>query len=619
MMIVGVIFLFFVVVIKLFAVQIISGKSLQTRAISQWTRDLSMSGLRGDVVDHNGEVLATSFTSYNVYVRASSVTNPENVASCLSEVLGVDYDFVLEKAQNKKVSESLIKQQVSFEKAEQILSCDVDGIYLSETSSRYYPYEKILSSVLGYCNIDGNGQVGLELFYNDILKGINGTTYTESDITGLELSNATTNYVQGLKGSTLVLTIDLTLTQILQTIVELAQKEQQAKEVQAILMNPQNGEILGIATSNAFDLNNPPRDDLETLLSYSKNTMITDIYEPGSTFKIFTTAAALEEKLTSLDERFYDPGFRIVDGQKIKCWKTTGHGSETLVEGFANSCNSVFMDLGQRLGTSKFYDYLKKFGIGQKTGIDFLGESGGIMMAQNSVKNVDLARISFGQAVAVTPLQMLTSICGVLNGTLYEPSFLKSVITPDGNTKQCSGFAKTKTVGHETSQNILSMMEQVVSKNDGLYSFVPGYRIAGKTGTAQKYENGKIASGKYISSFVGAYPVENPQMALLLCVNEPGAGQYYGSLVAAPYGKQIFQSIFNALGILPTNLDEDLKKLSKTIEMPNLVGLSLTQAGAILKSMKLNYEVDGENGIVLWQSVAPHQLLFEGEIILLKM
>ncbi len=525
----GVIFLFFVVIIKLFSIQIVGGKTLQTRAISQWTRDLSMSGLRGDIVDRNGEILATSYTTYNVYVRASNIKDADAVAKTLTEVLDVDFDWCLKKAQNKKVSESLIKQQVPFEKAKELIERDVDGIYLSETSSRYYPNEKLLSSVLGYCNIDGKGQFGLELFYDKLLKGLNGTTYTESDITGLELSNATTSYVQGMKGSTIQLTIDLSLTQALQMVVDLAQKEQQAKEVQAILMNPQNGEILAVATSNSFDLNNPPRDDLQTLLNFSKNTMITDVYEPGSTFKIFTTAAALEEKLTSLDERFYDPGFRIVDGQKIKCWKTTGHGSETLVEGFANSCNSVFMDLGLRLGTERFYNYLKKFGIGSKTGIDFVGESGGIMMTQGVVKNVDLARISFGQAVAVTPLQMLTSVCGVLSGTLFEPCFLKSVTNPNGIKKEYSCFAKTKTVSHETSQNILNMMEQVVSKSDGLYSFVPGYRIAGKTGTAQKYENGKIANGKYISSFVGAYPVENPQFALLLCVNEPGAGQYYAN------------------------------------------------------------------------------------------
>lgn len=277
------------------------------------------------------------------------------------------------------------------------------------------------------------------------------------------------------------------------------------------------------------------------------------------------------------------------------------------------------MDLGLRLGTIKLYDYLKKFGIGAKTGIDFQGESSGIMMNAEIVKNVDLARISFGQAVAVTPIQMIAGVCGVLSGTLYQPSFLKSVTTPDGVTKNYSGFAKTKTVSHKTSESILKMMEQVVSKNDGLYSFVPGYRIAGKTGTAQKYENGKIAQGKYISSFVGAYPVENPQYVLLLCVNEPGAGQYYGSLVAAPYAKQIFKAIFDYKGILPTNLDEDIKKLAKTIEMPNVVGFSVAEAAALLKSMKLQYEVDGENGVVLWQSVAPHQFLFEGEIILLKM
>ena len=615
----SVIFLFFIVIIKLFSVQIINGKKLQTRAITQWTRDLTMSGLRGTITDRNGEPLALSYTSYNVYVRANNVLNPEQVATTLCEILGLDYEKTLKKVQNKSISENLIKTQVQYEQAKQILEYGFDGVYLSETSTRYYPYDNLLSNVLGYCTIDNIGQFGLENYYNEFLTGIDGQTYTESTLTGLELSNATTSYTCGIKGCDISLTIELGVQQILQSITELAQIEQSAKKVQAIILDATNGEILAMASSPSLNLNDLPRDDINALLESSKNTMITDIYEPGSTFKIFTTAAALEEKVTSLEERFYDPGYRIVDGQKIKCWKTTGHGSETLVEGFANSCNSVFMDLGLRLGTERLYSYLKKFGIGQKTGIDFGGESSGIMMKKESVKNVDLARISFGQAIAVTPLQMLMSVSGILTGSLYKPQLLKSITSQNGIKKEFSGERVRKVVDKKTSEDILYMMEQVVSKNDGLYSFVPGYRIGGKTGTAQKYENGVIAKGKYISSFVGCYPVDNPKYAMILCVDEPDAGQYYGSLVAAPYAKQIFTGLFAYYGIEPTNLTDDLKKINKTIKMPNLVGLSLTEALGILKSIKLQYELDGENSYVIWQSIAPNEYLFEGEIVLLKL
>ena len=615
----SVIFLFFVVIIKLFSVQIINGKKLQTRAISQWTRDLTMSGLRGTITDKNGEPLAVSYTSYNVYVRANNVKNSEMVATTLCEILGLDYEKTLKKVQNRGISENLIKTQASYEEAKQILQNDLDGVYLSETSTRYYPYDNLLSNVLGYCTIDNVGQFGLESYYNQFLTGIDGQTYTESTLTGLELSNATTSYTCGIKGCDISLTIDVGVQQILQSITEIAKIEQQAKKVQAIILDSTNGEILAMASSPSLNLNDLPRDDINTLLENSKNTMITDIYEPGSTFKIFTTAAALEENVTSLDDRFYDPGYRIVDGQKIKCWKTTGHGSETLVEGFANSCNSVFMDLGLRLGKEKLYSYLKKFGIGQKTQIDFNGESSGIMMKQEVVKNVDLARISFGQAIAVTPLQMLMGISGILTGTLYKPQLLKSITTQNGIKKEFSGEKIRKVVNKKTSEDILYMMEQVVSKSDGLYSFVPGYRIGGKTGTAQKYENGTIAKGKYISSFVGCYPANDPKYTMILCVDEPSSGQYYGSLVAAPYAKQIFSGLFNYYGIEPTNLTDDLKKINKTIKMPNLVGLSLTEALGLLKSMKLQYEIDGENSYIIWQSIAPNEYLYEGEIVLLKL
>jgi len=608
-------FLFLCIIGKLFVVQIIQGRSLQTRAISQWTRDLPIAGLRGKILDRNGTVLASSYTSYDVYLRASNITEPERVAEILADKLGLEYEYVLENAQKRGVSETRIARQVDRERAVQIIECGLDGVFLSETSTRLYPYSDALCNVLGITNIDNSGQAGLEAYYDNFLTGTDGKTLTESTITGLELSKATTSFVPGVAGCDITLTIDMGIQRVLEDVTYRALNEQKAKGVTAIVMDPNNGEILGMATRPSFDLNNPPRDEVEKLIEYSKNVNIVDVYEPGSTFKLFTISTALSEGVTTVDEQFFDPGFRIVDGEKIKCWRTKGHGSETLAEGLSNSCNSVFMDLGLRLGKDKLYEYLTRFGFGSATGVDFFSESAGILMDKNLVKNVDLARISFGQAVAVTPLQMITGVCSVVNGTLYRPHFLKS-IEKDGATKEWGGMAVRQVLDKSISSTVTKLMEGVVSTK-GLYSFVPGYRIGGKTGTAQKYENGHIASGKYVSSFVGCYPVENPQYVLLLCVDEPGTGVYYGSMVASPYAKQIFSGIFTYLNIAPTNLVSDLKILEPNISVPNLVGMSIADAVAKLREVKLEYEIGGDGDYVVWQNVPAGEMLFAGGIIFL--
>ena len=337
----------------------------------------------------------------------------------------------------------------------------------------------------------------------------------------------------------------------------------------------------------------------EKTASLTLNRATDTTRQPGSTFKILTTAAALEEGKTNLKDRFYDPGYRIVDGQKIKCWKTIGHGSEDLVDGFINSCNSVFMDLALRMGTNSFYSYLKKFGIGSKTGIDIASESSGILMKQSSVKNVDLARIGFGQAVAVTPIQIITAFCAAINGgELLQPYLVKSATDSQGNiVLENKKMVKTQVISQKTSNLINNLLENVATKR-GKTTFVDGYRIGGKTGTAQKYENGVIAKGKYVSSFFGTYPAENPEYAMLLLVNEPSAGVYYGSVVAAPYAKQIFSGIFQAKNI---KSQDEQQKQKEYVEMPNLVGLSLVEACETLVSMGLNYELDGEGGMVVAQ------------------
>ena len=495
-----------------------------------------------------------------------------------------------------------------------MLSLGVDGIYVSETSSRQYPYGDLLTSVLGFVTIDNVGQSGLEAYYNRFLTGIDGYSSVEGTITGKEIDSSTTEYVSGICGCDITLTIDCGLQQIVEGALNKAVVEQKAASALSIVMDATNGDVLAMATKPSFDLNDIPRDDVESLMKLSKNTTITDIYEPGSTFKIFTTASALSLGVTSLNEQFYDPGYRIVDGQRIKCWKTKGHGSETLIEGFQNSCNSVFMDLGLRMGVSAFYNNLKRFGIGQKTEIDFFGESSGIMMDEYYVKNVDLARISFGQAVAVTPIQMITCICGVLNGTLHKPKLVKS-ISSNGVTKIFDSIPVRKTVSDEVKDKMNYLMEQVLSVS-GECTFVDGYHIGGKTGTAQKYEDGKVAQGKYISSFVGTYPASNPKYVLLLCVNEPSNGIYYGGQVAKPYGKEIFQKLFNYYTI---EMDEpQMAGVSNCVVVPNLIGMSGVEAGTLLKSIKLDYYFDDDLDKVLYQAIPEGEQVEVGTIIILR-
>lgn len=597
-LIIAISFLFCALLIRLSIVSLVDGKWLQEKAFNQWTRDLPITGERGKIYDTNGATLAVSKTTYDVYLRGREVDDPIGVSSYLSNLLGLEFEKVHAKAIDKTISESLVKMQIDQEVALKILNSDYKGVFLSENIGRYYPYGDLLTQILGFTTIDNVGQAGIEQYYNNMLTGLDGKYYVQSDLQGHQIDNTLSSYIPSVAGMNLQLTIDVSIQQVVEKVLEQIVLDHKPKSVTCIVMNPKNGELLALGLKPSFNLNDIPRSD-PSLMSTVKNTAVVDVYEPGSTFKILTTAAALEEGKTNLNDRFYDPGYRIVDGQKIKCWKTIGHGSEDLVDGFINSCNSVFMDLALRMGTNSFYSYLKKFGIGSKTGIDIASESSGILMKQSSVKNVDLARIGFGQAVAVTPIQIITAFCAAINGgELLQPYLVKSATDSQGNVVlENNKIVKTRVISQNTSNLINNLLENVATKR-GKTTFVDGYRIGGKTGTAQKYENGVIARGKYVSSFFGTYPADNPEYAMLLLVNEPSAGVYYGSVVAAPYAKEIFSGIFQAKNI---KSQDEQQKQKEYVEMPNLVGLSLVEACEKLVTMGLNYELDGEGGMVVAQ------------------
>ncbi len=599
--------------VRLFVVQVINGKELQQRATDQWTRDLALTAPRGSFFDATGDTLAVSYTTYDVYVRGRQVKEEQVTAQKLSNLLGLDFDKTLEKVSKKNVSEVLLKMQVEADVAEKIYNENLAGIYLTENVGRYYVYGNLLTQLLGFSSIDNVGQAGLEAYLNDYLTGIDGYSYVQSDLQGKEIGGSMRYYVNGISGSDVHLTVNSKIQILLEQVLLQAYTDQKAKAVTGIVMNAKTSEILAISSKPSFDLNEVPRDDLSILFEQSKMKAVTDTYEPGSTFKILTVAAALEAGVVSLEDRFYCPGFRIVDGQRIKCWKTIGHGSQNLTEAFANSCNCCFMDLALRLGVDRFYHYMQKFGLGKKTGITIQGESGGILMPKSNVKNVDIARMGFGHAVAVTPIQLLTAVAGVTSGTLKTPTVIDNIVDVRGKNVYSPKVKKERIVSEKTVQIVNYLLQKAENKT-AEFSFVEGYNVGGKTGTAQKYsESGGIAQGKYISSFIGTYPADNPDYLMLIMVDEPSAGAYYGSIVAAPYGKQFFSSLFEFYNFPK----DDSSVVLEEVIMPEVTGYSLANACAELKKRGLEYEIDGDGGVVKKQLPPAGTILYKGQTVLL--
>lgn len=584
--------------------------------MSQWLRDVPLKATRGNIFDRNGVCLASSYMTYDVYVRPNSTERPIEVASFLSQMLEIDESKTLEKVCDKSQSEVLIKTQVEEAVAKKIIEKNLAGVVLSVNNKRDYAYGDFLTQVLGYTRIDGVGQAGLEAFYNEQLTGIDGKILSEGDVIGRNIGSNMTYYNEAIPGLDLNLTIDFEIENIVENVLDRIVIEQKCKNAICVVMNPKTFEVLAMSTKGSFDLNDVPRDDIALLNDLSKNYPVVNVVEPGSTFKLVTLSAALELGLTSESETFYCPGYRIVDGQRIKCWKTTGHGHQTLTEGVCNSCNCVFMDLAQRVGVERLYEYIEKFGFGSKTGIDCFAESSGILMKQENVKNVDLARIGFGHAIAVTPIQLISAVCSIVNGgKLYSPYIASSFSNEAGVVKTFESKLKNETVSQETSNTIKQMMKAVVEHADGANAKIAGFEIGGKTGTAQKYENGVIAQGKYVSSFVGFGPFENPEFAVLVMVDEPSAGAYYGSIVAAPYAKEIFRQIFETKHIEKTVDEEE----TLNCIMPEVVGLSVAQAISAIKKAGLYFETEGEGAFVLEQLPKAGTPLREGSVVLIRL
>ena len=559
--ILAVTFLFCFLAFRFFYVQVIWQEELSYRALDQWTREIPIVAERGKITDRNGVVLADNRTAYTVFARSNAVTDKQTTATLLGDALGVDGAAVYEKLTKKKASEITVAKRVSKEKVQALSTLTLDGVYYSRDNIRAYPKLDALCQVIGFTSVDNTGTTGLEKYYEKYLAGKNGELLYETDLVGIDIEGSVATYLPAEDGYNLELTIDYGIQEIVESALEKVAATSSPVSAECIVLDVNNFEILALVNYPSYDLNEVPREDMAALNKLSRNSLVSDIYEPGSTFKIITSAANLEEYYQG-NTRAYSPNYvfsssrtRSVDGTTVKCWSNHANGkhcNQTLSDALNNSCNPCFTDMALSLGTDTFYKYLSAFGFGKKTGIDYGGEAYGLLLPQTAVRACDLARIGFGQTIAVSGLQLACAAASAINGGYYyEPHLVRRIYDNYGYTLQETGATvKSRTVSEKTSTILAEMLEGVVRDGSGKKAYIEGYRVGGKTGTAQKYENGHIAAGKYVSSFVGFFPVEKPKYLTLVIVNEP-QGAYYGSVVAAPCAGEIFNGIISLKNIQP--------------------------------------------------------------------
>ena len=500
-------------------------------------RERQIKAARGKLVDRNGVVIASNETVCTVSVIYNQIKEPEKVIQVLSDTLGMSQDDIRKKVEKISVREK-IKSNISKETGDLIRSYDLDGVKVDEDYKRYYPYGTLASKVLGFTGSDNQGIIGLEVEYEDYLKGTDGEILTQTDARGIELDQVVEGRKEAIAGQNLLLALDVNIQQYAQQAAEKVMEEKSAGYVSIIVMNPQNGEIYAMVNNPEFDLNHPYELNSETdaargteeyqnlLNKMWRNQCINDTYEPGSTFKIVTATAGLEEGVVSLDSTFSCPGYRMVEDRRIKCHKTTGHGSETFVQATMNSCNPVFIDVGLRIGPERFYYYLQKLGLMEKTGVDLPGEAGTIIHKLENVGQVEMATMSFGQSFQITPLQLLRAVSAVINGgMLITPHFAVGTCDDEGNLLEAFEYPTVEqTISSQTSENMKYILTQVVSEGGGKNGQVEGYNVGGKTATSEKLPRG---NGKYISSYIGFAPADDPQVIAICLINEP-VGIYYG-------------------------------------------------------------------------------------------
>lgn len=546
-------FLFCLFLGRFFYVQLVWERELIARAVDQWTRELPVSPERGNIFDANGFLLAGNTAAYTLYARANAVQDAEKTARALSSLLPLSYESLLTKLSDRSSSEIVLLRRAEKETVAAVEGTNLQGVYYARDNRRVYPYGALGCQVLGFSSSDGTGLTGIEKQYDSYLAGTKGEILYETDLVGVEIEGTGASYIPAEDGLDVTLTLDVRIQSLAEEVMARALEEHGAKAARCIVLDPSDFSVLAMVNQPSYDLNDIPRGDAAQLNMLSRNGLISDAYEPGSTFKIVTAAANIEEYLRG-NKSAYSPQIvfsssrtRNVEGSTIRCWsdhKNGKHANLTLAGALNNSCNPCFVDIVLALGKETFYDYLEKFRFGSATGIDFSGEAIGMLLPESTLKNSDLARIGFGQSIAVTPLQLACAAAAAVNGGYYyAPRLVKSISSDDGAVYLEFGKRLLcRTVSKETSEILSSMLEGVVKEGSGKQAYVEGLRVAGKTGTAQKYENGHIAAGKYVSSFVGYFPADDPRYLVLVIVDEP-QGSYYGSTVAAPCAGEIFRGI----------------------------------------------------------------------------
>lgn len=553
---VGCICILLLLTVRLSYLMVSKSEYYTDKALQLHQRERNIKAQRGKIIDSTGQILADNVTVCSVSVIHNQIEDPEKVIQLLSSKLDLSEEYVRKRVE-KVTSIEKIKSNVDKAIGDEIRSENLAGIKVDDGYKRYYPYGELASKVLGFTGGDNQGIIGLEVIYDDILLGTDGTILTYTDARGVELPEWGEERIEPIPGENLCISLDRNIQSYATQLAYQAMKTKEADSVSIIVMNPQNGEVMAMVNVPEFDLNDPytlPVEEMQTeeermnrLNNMWRNGCINDTYEPGSIFKVVTAAAGLEEEVVTPESTFSCPGYIVVEDRKIRCHKTQGHGGETFLQGTMQSCNPVFVTVGLRLGSDRFYDYFEKFGLLQKTGIDLPGEAGTIMHQKENIGLVELATISFGQSFQITPLQVITTVSSLINGgKRVIPHMAVKTVDEEGNTKRVFTYDNNERIlSEETSETLRAMLEKVVSEGGGKNGAVAGFSVGGKTATSETLPRGQ---GKYISSFIGFAPADDPQVIAIAIINHP-KGTYYGGTIAAPVVRQLFENILPYLGI----------------------------------------------------------------------
>ena len=614
--------LFFLIIFKVFYIQVFNYKKLNKLAESLWNRNLPIEANRGKIYDRQGVVLADNKTTVSLVLIPNQIKNKEKASIELAKILNISVDNMKKHVYKKTSIERVHPEgrRLSFDVADKINALKIDGVYLVKESKRYYPFDKMMSHTLGFVGIDNQGLSGLELMYDRYLTGEYGAIKYISDAKGNKLELEET-YMEAQDGMNLTLTINSKLQTVLEREINNAWDKYNPDQAIGIIMDPNTGEILSITARPNFSPTNYQKYNVEEL---NRNLPVWATYEPGSTFKIITLATALNENLIDLEhDHYYDTGSIRVENARIKCWKAGGHGEETFLQVVENSCNPGFVVMGQKIGKEKLFEYIKKFGFGLKTGVDLNGEASGILFDLDKVGPVELATTSFGQGVSVTPIQQITAVSAAINGgTLYKPYIVKSINEPETNQviKYNKPVKVRNVIKSETSKKVREALESVVTNGTGRNAFIDGYRVGGKTGTAQKVKDGHYMSGNYIVSFMGFMPANDPKIIVYVAIDNAKGITQYGGTIAAPIVRNILKDAIDILNIKkPTGAGEKNYNFNelKYLSVPNVIGLDLKEAREYLKGFKIEYSGSGSK--VFYQSPSAGDRVLEGSTIKLML